>query len=677
MKRRVIKRIAALIAVMAVMTATLPSAALAAETAAAEDIVILYSGDVHGQADENLGYAGLAAYRNDLLKKYRHVAAVDTGDAVSGSLLASVSRGEYSVEAMNLAGYTVSVPGVHDFDFGVSHFINTLAKDAAFSYISCNFVRKSDSSRVFDAYKMVTYGNKKVAYIGISDPQTIAKSPVSFGGAYSFCDGNNGQDLYNRVQAAINDAKAKGADYIIALGHLTSEALSPYSAVSVIQNTSGIHVMIQGNTHYESVGGKVRDMDGNTVLLTCPGSGLEYLGVLTIKSDNTAEAKLVSSYNLRDIETKDGIDALKASYNADLAKPFASTSSRLEAVTSTGVRTIDRKETNLGDLVADAYRAATGADLALVESGEIRTSLAVGDISYKDVMRVLPEGRALSVVRISGADIMDALEMAARLYPNSNAGSFQISGLTYDVQETVIPSVAVDTFGKFSGINGEYRVTNIMIEGKPLDLFATYTLAGTEELLSGSTGYTMFENGVLSSISVTTDSQALIDYLGSDLGGVVGGLYAKSQNRMDVIRLARQSEIDKEVEAQVADQMAESENRISELEKQLKQKNEALEVKGVVITASSKFGKTSGKRYIRISWTVSDDADGMKYQVWKSSKKGSGYRKVTSTSKLYYKNTTGLTKGKTYYYKVRGYKSIGGKYYYTNWSNKVSCKVTK
>ena len=69
--------------------------------------------------------------------------------------------------------------------------------------------------------------------------------------------------------------------------------------------------------------------------------------------------------------------------------------------------------------------------------------------------------------------------------------------------------------------------------------------------------------------------------------------------------------------------------------------------------------------------------EGMKYQVWKSSKKGSGYKKMTSTSKLYYKNTSGLTKGKTYYYKVRGYKSIGGKYYYTNWSNVVSQKVTK
>lgn len=677
MKKGGKKRMMALIMAVAVMISMLPSAALAAETALSEDIVILYSSDVHGMADENLGYAGLKAYKNDMLKKYRYVDAVDAGDSVSGSLLTSVSRGGYAVEAMNLAGYAMSVPGVHDFDFGVSHFMNTLAKDADFPYISCNFIRKSDGSSVFDGYRMVSYGNKKVAYIGISDPKTIEKSPVSFGNAYSFCDGNDGQDLYDRVQKAVNDARAKGADYIIAVGHLTSEALSPYSAVSVIKNTSGIHVMIQGNSHYESVGGKVRDMDGNTVLLTCPGSGLEYIGVLTIKTDNTVEAKLISGYNLRDIKTKDGIDALKASYNADLAKPFASTSSRLEAVTSSGVRTIDRKETNLGDLVADAYRAATGADLALVESGEIRTSLAVGDISYKDVMRVLPEGKAISVARISGADLMDALEMAARMYPNANAGSFQVSGLTYDVQETVIPSVSVDTFGNFSGINGEYRVTNIMIEGQPLDLFASYTVAGTEELLSGSTGYTMFENGILSSAEVTTDSQALIDYLESDLDGSVGGLYAKSQCRIDVIRLARQSEIDKEVAAQVADQVNEHEARIRELEKQLKQKEEALEVKGVAVTASSVFGKSSGKRYIRVNWTVSDDVEGMKYQVWKSSKKGSGYKKMISTSKLYYKNTSGLTKGKTYYYKVRGYKSIGGKYYYTNWSNVVSRKITK
>ena len=160
------------------------------------------------------------------------------------------------------------------------------------------------------------------------------------------------------------------------------------------------------------------DKDGNTVLVSSAGSGLSHIGQLVISGNKTITASMVSSYNLRDISTKDGIEALKTSYNAQLSTAFATTSSRLEAADMNGNRTIDKKETNLGDLCADAYRASTGADMALVESQEIRSSLPVGSISYKDVTKVFPKSRSICVMEVSGADIMDALEMSARLYPN-------------------------------------------------------------------------------------------------------------------------------------------------------------------------------------------------------------------------------------------------------------------
>ena len=668
-----------------VMTIVLiPAAALGADNGLSEDIVILFTGDVHGQADENLGYAALAAYRNEKLLTNQYVAVVDAGDALSGTMLAAVSRGSYIVEAMNLAGYTAAVPGVHEFDYGVSRFVNTLAVDADYSYVSCNLVSASNGLGVLRPYKLVSFGTKKVAFVGISDPLTDSKSTSDFqesgSPSYSFCSGNNGQDLYDKVQAAVDQAQKSGADYIIAIGHLpysdTGLTASPYSPASIIKNTSGINAFIQSGTHRTTVGEKVTDKDGNTVLVSSAGSGLSHIGQLVISGNKTITASMVSSYNLRDISTKDGIEALKTSYNAQLSTAFATTSSRLEATDMNGNRTIDKKETNLGDLCADAYRASTGADMALVESQEIRASLPVGSISYKDVTKVFPNSRSICIMEVSGADIMDALEMSARLYPNQNGGFFQISGLTYDIQETVIPSVSMDGLGNFNGVSGEYRVTNIMINGKDLDLFENYTVAGTEALLGGETGYSMFSNGTMKETEVTTDNLALIEYISSYLHGTVGSLYGKSQGRVDSIRLARQSELDQEVAAMAKEQLKEYESQIEALTKQLQMKEQALAVKSTVITASSKFGKSSGKRYIQISWKTSEKVSGMKYQVWKSSKSSSGYKKAISTSKTSYKNTSGLTKGKTYYYKVRGYKSIGGKYYYTSWSNKISRKVT-
>lgn len=676
MKKRNAGKISCLIMACILILTMIPAAAFSAESAQSEDIVILFTGDVHGQADENLGYAGLKAYENEMRRETRYVSVVDAGDAMSGNMLSAVSRGKYSAEAMKLSGYTAAVPGIHDFDYGADYFCSTLAPLTGIEYISCNFVRTSDNKAVFSPFKLVPYGGKMVAYVGISDPLTMEMSAGDFGTAYDFCDGNQGVELYYRVQNAIDTARAIGAEYVIAVAHLSDDAAGPYSAQSVIKNTSGLTAVIQGGTHAAFAGQSVKDAGGNTVLLTSAGSGLKNIGVLKIKTNNTLEGKLISNYNLRDVKVQDEVKTLQARYNGDLSKDFAVTTSRLEATSSSGTRTVDKKETNLGDLTADAYRAATGADLALVESRELRASLALGDISYKDILKVLPEGKPIGVAEISGADLMDALEMSARLYPNSNGGFFQISGLTYDIQETVIPSVSLDGFGNFRGISGEYRVTNVMINGAELDLFATYRVAGTEDLLSGATGYTMFRNGTVVQPGVTSDNLAVISYLTNNLKGTAGGRYAKSQGRVDSIRLVRQSELEQEVADLVKDDLKEYENRIAQLEKQLKQKTEILAIKDMEITASSKYGKSSGKRYIQVKWEASEEVEGLKYQVYKSTKKSSGYSKMKSTSSLSYKNSSGLTKGKTYYYKVRGYKSIGGKTYYSSWSNVVSRKVT-
>lgn len=395
--------------------------------------------------------------------------------------------------------------------------------------------------------------------------------------------------------------------------------------------------------------------------------------MLRIKGNQTLEAQILSNYSKKQVSVQDAIGKLKTSYTASLTKSFAETTSRLEAVSTNGRRTIDEKETNLGDLLADAYLSATGADVAIIESKDVKSSLELGAIRYKDVMTMLPDGNSISVAEVSGADLMDAIEMSARLYPNSNGGFFQVSGLTYDIQETVIPSVSLDGFGNFQGVSGEYRVTNIMINGKELDLFGTYKVAGTDSLLRGLTGYTMFENGTIVQADVTTDQQAFISYLSGELSGAVGGHYAKSQGRMDSIRLVRQSEL----EGLLEDKVSDYEKQIAQLEEELQNKKDIIAIDNMTIKASSKFGKSSGKRYITVSWKASEKVDGIKYQIQKSQKKSSGYSKVKTTSSLSYKNSSGLVKGKTYYYRVRGYKKIDGKTYYTSWSNVVSRKVSK
>ena len=685
MKRRS-KILAAVLAVCLTVT-MVPVISFAAETGASglnDNIAVLYSGDINGGVDSNIGLAGMAAYANEMKTKSRYVELVDVGNAVSGSVLASTSKGEYVVEALNAAGYTTAVPGAGEFSYGVSRLVTGLSKTASYQYVSCNFTSTITGDTVFKPYRIAAYGDTKVAYVGISDPDIMASYESYFKNsdgtyAYSFADGNDGKELYAAVQSAVDKAKGEGAQYIIALGSLRDTNDAAYTAKSIIENTSGINAFINSNSGKALSGEQVRTKDGMYALLTSPGEGTKNIGVLTLSaSDKTVSTQLISSYKLKDIKTKDAIDTLTKEYSGDLNEAFATTSSRLAATNGSGVRIVESSETNLGDLAADAYRTVTGADIAFVEASEIKADIAVGGMSYNDVMRALPGNKNISVAKVSGFDLLDALEMSARLYPNKNSGFLQVSGLTFDIQETVIPSVTVDGLGSFVSVDDDYRVTNVMINGRELDLMGTYTVAGTNDLLNGKTGYTMLTNGPLTKVNVAVDNQALITYILNNLKGSVGGAYSKSQMRIDSIKLARQSEIDALVEKKAEEKIKDYKAQLEALQKQVDAQEQIIAVKSLSINASSKFSKSSsGKRSIKVSWTTSSNVNGIKYQVYKSTKKTSGFKKAITTSKKYYTNTSGLKKGTTYYYKVRGYKYLNGKYYYSPWSDVTYKKVTK
>lgn len=189
--------------------------------------------------DSNITLAGLKAYANERQAKSRYLEIVDAGDALSGNAIANASGGEFVVEAMNEVGYGIAVPGVHDFDFGVTTLTDELASLAKFQYVSCNFADIETGKTVFKPYEIVTYGKTKIAYVGISDPMTISKSIASFTEGNGTCKhtfrlGSNGKYLYSIVQNAVDMAKEDGADYVIAIGHLDSNGDRAYSPKGVI-----------------------------------------------------------------------------------------------------------------------------------------------------------------------------------------------------------------------------------------------------------------------------------------------------------------------------------------------------------------------------------------------------------------------------------------------------------
>ncbi len=541
------KRITALVLAVLMLAGTLGLTAWADDDAPQmkKDLVVLFTSDVHCGIDQGFGYAGLVAIR-DNLKKTNHVLLVDNGDAIQGEPVGTMTTGDAIITLMNSVGYDIAIPGNHEFDYGMDRFLE-LAKKARFPYISCNFNKEGEL--VFEPYVIKEFDGVKVAFVGVTTPKTITSSTPKYfqddagNYIYGFMQDDTGEGVYNAVQTAVDAARENGARYVVALGHVgNEETCAPWTYADIIANTTGIDAFLDGHSH-DTDQVTMKNKDGVDVLRSACGTKLGGVGWLKIEA---ATGKLttglytwdnaVSAPELLGIQNNasQAVKAATTALNQKLGQKVAKSAVDLtiydpEAVDQSGkpIRIVRNAETNLGDLCADAYRDQSGADIAFVNGGGVRTSLKAGDITLGDILKVHPFGNAMCVVEATGQQILDALEFGARNVPGENGGFLQVSGLTYEIHTYIESTATTDSNGMFTGVTGEYRVKNVMVDGKPLELDKVYTLASHNYMLkNGGDGFNMFMDCKLLVDESMLDNQVLINYISGTLEGVIGQEYA-------------------------------------------------------------------------------------------------------------------------------------------------------
>jgi len=546
MKRRLISFVMVIVLVL-----SLSGMAFAVSEGAAGDIIILTTNDVHNTIDGDITYAGLVAYRaamEEIVGK-GNVTLIDAGDSIAGGVIGALSKGDYLIDIMNYVGYDLAIPGNHEFDFGMERFLE-LTEKAEYPYISCNFVDLLAEKAVFDAYKIIEYGDVKVAYIGITTPETFFKStPAYFQDEngdfiYGFCEGSEGEELYAQVQKTIDDAKEAGADYVIAVAHLgTDEGSRPWTSVDVVANTVGLDAIIDGHSHSVIDGELFTDKDGNEVPCVQTGSYLANIGKIVITPGKGIDVGLVTPEDIEaeDEDTVAFIDSIKAQYNDIIEEVVATTDVPLTTLyPDSSLRAVRSDETNLGDLCADAYRSLMGADIAFVNGGGVRANINVGDIKLKDIINVHPFGNMACLVEVTGQQILDALEMGVKDAPGESGGFLQVSGISYKVDATFKSTVEIDDKGSFVAVNGARRVSDVLVGGVPIDADQTYTLAGHNYMLKlAGDGFSMFKGCEVLKDEIMVDNQVLITYITEVLGGVVGEEYSnpRGQGRIQITAL--------------------------------------------------------------------------------------------------------------------------------------------
>ena len=521
-------------------------------------IMILYTSDMHCGVAEGFGLAGLQAVRDNLESEGYETLLVDDGDAIQGEPLGMLTKGEAIIDLMNDMKYDVAIPGNHEFDYGMQRFLE-LAEKADFPYVSGNFTKNGEL--VFDPYVIREAGGLKIAFVGITTPNTLtASNPENFKDengkrAYGFMEDNTGEALYKAVQSAVDSARAEGADYVYVTGHLGYVAAdAPYTYADVIEHTSGIDVFLDGHSHdLEQV--VMKNRDGEKVVRTACGTKLQAIGYSELDADEGVLATDIWVWNNNksvpeligvDNDIRKKVDSAMDNLGKTLDEVIGNTAVDLTVNDpvetyddGSPVRIVRRGETNLADLCADAIRIQLGADIGICGGANVRACVDKGDITYGKILEVFPFSNEMCVIEVTGQQILDALEWGSSKLPGEFGGFMQVSGLTYEIDMSIPSSCTKTEEGLFSGVSGERRVKNVMAGGKALDPEALYTVAGQDyHLVHHGDGFTMFDGAKNVTMTGKLDSEVLIDYIKETLGGEISPDYGDpyGQGRIRIIQ---------------------------------------------------------------------------------------------------------------------------------------------
>ena len=534
------------------VTAAAASMAIGAPAASAcwygdkSDVTILYTNDVHTYIDKQspkLTYAAIADLKQSYQNAGKDVLLVDAGDHVQGTAYGSMDEGASIIKLMNAAGYDVATPGNHEFDYGMDR-AKAIMKEADFPYLSCNWVDLRTTLRVLPSVKVFVRGGRRIAFVGVTTPETFTKStPAYFMDKaqrkyiYDIQGGEDGKKLYDAVQKAIDKAKLL-ADVVIGLGHLgVDPSSSPWTSEEVIAHTSGFDAFIDGHSHTVMENKQVQDASGKAVTLTQTGSYFANVGEMTIAADGTITTKLIPTHEGMDA----GIAAMQTGWVNTVddmlgEKIAVGDSDFYVSDPATGKRRIRSAETNLGDFVADGIYTYFNeveklhCDVAIMNGGGIRADVPAGDWTFKTCKQVSPFGNVACLMSVTGKQIQDALEFAARFAGEDgkeNGGFLQVAGATYEIHTDIPNTVQTDEKNVWIGSAiGTPRVQNVKIYDKasgsylPLDPGATYALAVMNYTLRNlGDGFAMFDGAELIKDYVSEDYLVMSTYA-MTFGGV-------------------------------------------------------------------------------------------------------------------------------------------------------------
>ena len=473
-------------------------------------VFVFYTNDIHGSIMEKPGFSGLAALKEACARQGTEAILVDCGDASVGDTAVSLSHGVDTIRLMNAAGYDVAIPGNHEFDYSADTF-QVYADTADFPYI-CATLFDGEGNTVLPPWTVVERGGKRIAFVGALTPLTVNSENAALftdrdgKKRYDIPADGTGEALYSAVQSAVDGARQTGADCVILLSHLgTNDGAAPYRSIDVIGNTEGIDVVLDGHSHSVIEEERIPNKTGKPVLLSSTGCFFENVGCLCIHADGTVSSELLDAAALKrrigrvhSAEAEAAEKEITDRYEETARQVVGHAEHTLYAYDpQTGELSVGKEQTELGAFCADAIRDAAHADAAIISADRIYADIEAGKVTGEELIFTLPLADRLCVVTVTGLELAEALEWSVSALPESSGRFLQVSGLCYAVDSDIASPVMTDEAGAFCGISGKCRVSDITVNGEPLEPDREYLLAGDEHILKyNCLGYSMFSGSV-------------------------------------------------------------------------------------------------------------------------------------------------------------------------------------
>jgi 5'-nucleotidase/UDP-sugar diphosphatase len=435
-------------------------------------LTILGVGDIYNFAGvkDSGGFARLNAVAKAEKANNPNTIYVFDGDMLSPSLLSGFDKGANTIELTNLVPFDIAVPGNHEFDFGTDNFLDKM-KMSDYPWAAIN-VTHADGTPIegLGGTLMKEISGLKVALIPVAQDTT---PEVSSSGDWKF-----GDTVASAVEGA-HTARANGADLVIGV------IQASHSADREILGSHAFDVVISGDDHDYMTG-----YDGITAYVET-STEAKYLAPLDLtvtieEKDGKRSVSWEPFFRFIDTktvtpdpETQALVDDFQSVLDKSLDVEIGTTQGPLDSR-----RNIVRSEESaIGNLITDAMRAATNADVAITNGGGIRADRQYDPgtvLTRKDILTELPFGNVTVLTEVTGQQILDALENGFSQVEDG-AGRFpQVSGMT-----------VVADLNQPAGS----RVVSVMVGDQPLDPAATYKLATNDFMLKGGDGYTALAGG--------------------------------------------------------------------------------------------------------------------------------------------------------------------------------------